>query len=136
MAAAAPQAGDTAAQIRAQIEARRAEGGSSLGARAISLLGLGVFLGICWLLSRDRKRVPWQLFVWGVGLQLAFGVIVLKTAPGLWVFDKLNDGVVALLAYTQAGTDFLFRSFSSGKIDSPQSSLPTEYTTYRLPSCS
>ncbi len=113
------QPSDTAAQIRAQIAARRAEGGSSLGARAVSLLGLGVFLGICWLLSRDRKRIPWRLVAWGVGLQLVFGIIVLKTAPGLWVFDKLNDGVIALLAYTQEGTDFLFRSFSSGKIDSP-----------------
>ena len=110
---------DTAAQIRAQIAARRAESGSTLGGRAISLFGLAAFLGICWLLSRDRKRIPWRLVAWGVGLQLAFGIIVLKTAPGLWVFDQLNDGVVALLAFTQAGTDFLFRSFSSGKIDSP-----------------
>ena len=119
-AAVAPQQPtDTAAHIRSQIAARQAASDSTLSERAISLLGLGAFLGLCWLLSRDRKRIPWRLVAWGIGLQLAFGIIVLKTAPGLWVFDKLNDGVVALLAYTQQGTDFLFRSFSSGKIDSP-----------------
>lgn len=117
--AAAQQQQDTAAHIQSQIAARQAEGNSSLAERAISLFGIAAFLGLCWLLSRDRRRIPWRLVAWGVGLQLAFGIIVLKTAPGLWLFDKLNDGVIALLGFTQSGTDFLFRSFSSGKIETP-----------------
>lgn len=87
--------------------------------RAISLLGLAAFLGICWLLSRNRRRIPWRLVAWGLALQLLFGFFVLKTAPGLWIFDKLNDATMALLGFTQEGTNFLFRSFVSGSIESP-----------------
>lgn len=118
-AATPPAQGDTAGQIQTHIASRRAAGGSSLGGRAVSLLGLVAFLGLCWVMSRDRKRIPWRLVAWGVGLQLAFGIIVLKTAPGLWVFDKLNVGAIALLGFTQAGTDFLFRAFATGKIETP-----------------
>ncbi|MBI4425890.1 MAG: NupC/NupG family nucleoside CNT transporter [Elusimicrobia bacterium] len=84
----------------------------------MSLFGLLALVGLCWLLSDNKSRINWRLVAWGLGLQLAFGVLVLKTAPGLWIFDQLNDGTVALLGYTEQGSAFLFRSFVTGNVES------------------
>ncbi|HOW89498.1 MAG TPA: nucleoside transporter C-terminal domain-containing protein [Elusimicrobiales bacterium] len=85
--------------------------------RAVSFLGLFIFIGVCYVMSSDRSRIDWRLVAWGMGLQLVFGVLVLKTAPGLWVFQKLNAAAMSLLGFGQEGTNFLFRSFVSGKVE-------------------
>lgn len=86
--------------------------------RLISIFGLVALLGICYLMSNNRSKINWQLVIWGIGLQFIFGILVLKTGPGLWLFEKLNTGAMALLGFSQQGTNFLFSSFISGKIDS------------------
>ncbi|RME26445.1 MAG: hypothetical protein D6798_06720, partial [Deltaproteobacteria bacterium] len=43
-----------------------------------SLGGLGVMIGLAWLLSVDRRRIRWRPVIWGVVLQLLFGLIVLQ----------------------------------------------------------
>ncbi|MBI5596742.1 MAG: NupC/NupG family nucleoside CNT transporter [Elusimicrobia bacterium] len=98
---------------------REAEAPSSVAQRAVSFAGIFVFVGVCWLMSNNRKRIDWRLVAWGLGLQLLFGILVLKTGPGLWFFQKLNDGTLALLGFTKEGSDFLFRSFVTGKVEGP-----------------
>lgn len=93
------------------------QGHSGLLDRAVSFMGLAVLVGLCVLLSDNRSKINWTLVAWGLGLQFLFGVLVLKTGPGLWFFSKLNDGTLALLGFTQEGTKFLFRSFMDGRVD-------------------
>lgn len=93
--------------------------------RAISLLGLFSMVGIAWLLSAQRDRVSWRIVGWGVGLQLTFGVLVMKTRAGLWVFSVLNDLVLALLGFTAQGTEFIFGAFASEKFTIAINVLPT-----------
>ncbi|RMH16412.1 MAG: NupC/NupG family nucleoside CNT transporter, partial [Gemmatimonadetes bacterium] len=69
------------------------------------MLALGL---VAWLLSVDRKRIPWRVVLWGTGLQLVFAVFILKTPAGAVLFDWLNTGVVALLGYTVDGARFIF----------------------------
>ena len=80
--------------------------------RVMSLVGLFAMVGIAWLFSKHRARVPWKLVAWGMGLQLTFGVLVMKTRVGLWVFSVLNDVVLALLGFTARGTEFIFGDFA------------------------
>ncbi|UPT76043.1 MAG: NupC/NupG family nucleoside CNT transporter [Elusimicrobiota bacterium] len=96
-----------------------AEAPSTVLERSTSFLGLFALVGICWLISTDRKKVDWKLVAWGMALQLLFGVLVLKTGPGLWFFQKLNAGTMALLGFTNEGTKFLFGSFVTGQIEAP-----------------
>lgn len=111
---------DKAAQIRAEMAARAAaEAPSTLAERAVSFLGLFALVGICWLISTDRKKINWTLVAWGMALQLIFGVLVLNTGPGRWFFSQLNDGANALLGFTNEGTKFLFGSFVTGQIEAP-----------------
>jgi CNT family concentrative nucleoside transporter len=76
--------------------------------RATSFLGIFALAGIGWLLSTNRKVIPWRVIGWGIGLQVAFGVIVLRTDVGRKFFDVMNDAIVGLLGFTKKGTDFVF----------------------------
>jgi CNT family concentrative nucleoside transporter len=80
----------------------------SLPERAIGLVGIAVLVLIAWLLSLDRARFPWRLVTTGLGLQALFGFLVLKTAPGLWFFERVGAIVNGLLSFTAKGAGFVF----------------------------
>ncbi|KPK16271.1 MAG: hypothetical protein AMJ62_06065 [Myxococcales bacterium SG8_38] len=96
-----------------------------VGARLISLVGLLAMVGVAWLLSEHRRHVPWRLVGWGIGLQLSFGVLVMKTDLGLALFSVLNDLVLALLGFTAKGTQFVFGDFASETFTIAINVLPT-----------
>jgi CNT family concentrative nucleoside transporter len=73
----------------------------------ISLAGFFVFAAVAWLLSANRRRVNWKTIAWGMGLQLAIGLLVFRLPGSQRVFIWLNDAVVALLDVTKSGTSFL-----------------------------
>ena len=77
-------------------------------ARLQSLFGIFLLLGLAWALSTDRRKIPWRVVAWGLGIQFLFALLVLKTAPGRWVFTQLNVGVRTLLGYTEEGSRFIF----------------------------
>jgi CNT family concentrative nucleoside transporter len=81
-----------------------------LADRAVGLLGFVVLLGLAWLLSYDRRRIPWRLVAAGLALQATFGVLVLKTRPGRWFFEAVGGVVNGLLGFTAEGARFLFGS--------------------------
>ena len=93
--------------------------------RLVSLGGLFAMVGIAWLLSKHRDRVPWRVIAWGIGLQLSFGILVMKTDIGLRLFAVLNDVVLALLGFTAQGTEFIFGDFASDKFTIAINVLPT-----------
>lgn len=90
-------------------------GAAPLWQRLVSFSGPFVMVGIAWLFSRHRDRIPWRVVSWGIGLQLSFGVLVMKTDLGLWLFSRLNDLILALLRFTAQGTEFVFGDFASEK---------------------
>lgn len=75
--------------------------------RASGLLGLLVILAAAWLLSTNRKAIRPQVIFWGLGLQFAFALLVLRTNFG-YVFQAASVVVNALLEYAEAGSQFLF----------------------------
>jgi CNT family concentrative nucleoside transporter len=72
------------------------------------ILGIVVILGLCWLLSTNRKRVNWALIAWGLVLQVVFAFLVLKTSPGRAFFEWVNGIFVAMINYVLAGASFVF----------------------------
>ena len=68
--------------------------------RFVGILGILTILGICWLWSSNRRAIRWRTVAWGLGLQLVFAVLILKTAPGLWLFDVARSAVIRLLSFT------------------------------------
>lgn len=76
--------------------------------RLRSLVGLFVLGLMAWGLSTDRSRVPWRVIGWGLALQFAFALFILKTSIGADVFDLAGDVVVRLLGFTLDGAAFIF----------------------------
>src|SRR4051812_10231758 len=75
--------------------------------RFTGLLGLAVILGVAWLCSTHKRQVKLRLIAWGMGLQITFAILVLKTNFGR-VFQTIGTGVNAMLGYTEAGASFVF----------------------------
>ncbi len=75
----------------------------------ISFLGIFVFIFLAWTLSEDRRRFPWRVVLWGLGLQFAFAILVLSSwSPGAQLFLRLNDVFNALLNFSKEGALFVF----------------------------
>jgi CNT family concentrative nucleoside transporter len=85
-----------------------------LGDRLVPALGLVVFISIAWLVSSDRRAMPWSTIAWGVGLQLALAVVLLKTVVGRIFFDAMSVLAEALSRYVDAGVEFVFGGLVPG----------------------
>jgi len=76
--------------------------------RLVSLLGLISFIGLAWAISSKRKLFPWRTVLWGIGLQLAFALLILKTSWGAAVFSFTGAAIQHLIRFSAEGTKFVF----------------------------
>jgi CNT family concentrative nucleoside transporter len=76
--------------------------------RLVPLVGLLVILGIAYACSTDRKAVRGKTVAWGLGLQLALALFVLKTTFGQQLFAYIGDRIKKLLDYSFAGSEMVF----------------------------
>ena len=74
----------------------------------LSVLGLGVFLAICWAASNNRKAIRWRVVAWGLGLQLLFALAILKSPPGYSAFKEVSDAVTTLTGFAAKGGEFVW----------------------------
>jgi len=72
------------------------------------MFGAFVILGIAYALSTDRRAINWSTVAWGLGLQIVFALIVLKTTIGQRVFTTLGDAINKLLGFAGVGAGFVF----------------------------
>jgi concentrative nucleoside transporter, CNT family len=72
------------------------------------IFGAAVILGIGYACSTNRRAINWGTVAWGLGLQIVFAIIVLKTAVGQAVFSTLGNGINRLLAFSGVGAAFVF----------------------------
>src|SRR5271157_3655962 len=75
--------------------------------RFTGFLGLAVILAFAWLCSSHKRDIKLSIIAWGLGLQFAFALLVLKTDFGK-IFQAIGAGVNNMLGYVKAGTEFLF----------------------------
>ena len=74
-------------------------------------LGIGVMLGVCFLLSNNRGAINWKLVLGGLVLQLVLAILILRVPLIYGFFQVIADAFVALLGYAEAGATFLFGSW-------------------------
>ena len=79
--------------------------------RFIGLLGIVVLLAIAFALSNNRKQINMRIIGWGLGLQAIFAIFILKTPIGGPLFGFLDKTIRKLISFSDAGSDFLFKSF-------------------------
>ncbi|XP_026112984.1 sodium/nucleoside cotransporter 2-like [Carassius auratus] len=74
----------------------------------ISFGGVCLFIIAIFLSSAHRTAVNWRTVFWGLGLQFAIGLFVIRTEPGLIAFEWLGKQVQIFLDYPKAGSSFVF----------------------------
>lgn len=73
-------------------------------------LGLAVLLGVCYLLSQNRRAINWRLVAIGVGMQFVLAFLMLKATGVSYGVDLVATGFRKTLDFTAAGSQFLFGS--------------------------
>lgn len=76
--------------------------------RFVSMCGLLVMLGLAYVLSEKRRAINLRVVAWGLALQLALALFVLKTKPGEWIFKGVEGVFGGILSFSQEGAGFLF----------------------------
>ena len=79
----------------------------------IGLLLIGL---IAFALSSNRRAIKVRTIAWGLGLQLAFAIFVLKTAVGQRLFKALGQTFEHLLGFAKEGGNFVFGPLSNGGV--------------------
>lgn len=82
-------------------------------------LGVAFFCLVAWLLSSDRKRVPWRVVGWGLGLQVLLAWFVLGTSGGASLFQGVSEFFVKLIGMTDAGSQMVFGPLAKPEVLAP-----------------
>ncbi len=92
-----------------------------------AIVGILVLLGAAWLLSEDRRRVPWRAVAAGVGLQFVLAVSLLRLPGFRNLFFALNGVMNALNTALREGTTFVFGYLGGGEPPFPVTEPPKTY---------
>src|ERR1700691_5716177 len=76
--------------------------------RFTGILGVLTMLGLAYAFSTNRRAIRLKTVAWGLGLQGAFAIFVLKIEVGRTLFQKAGDVVTRLLGYAFVGSQFVF----------------------------
>jgi len=80
------------------------------------VLGAVVILTIAYACSTNRRAIRWATVAWGLGLQIVFAVIVLKTTVGERVFTFLGTYITKLLGFAGVGSAFVFGALGDNAV--------------------
>lgn len=80
----------------------------------LNILGLMLSLGICWLLSYNRKAIPWKKIATALAAELIMAFIIVKVPLGQKVVTILSDGITAVINCGNEGLEFVFGDLFTG----------------------
>ncbi|WP_346916475.1 NupC/NupG family nucleoside CNT transporter [Clostridium sp.] len=73
-----------------------------------SIIGIIFIFIVAFLLSNNKKKINWRTIIIGFLIQLGFAVIVLKSAVGKKVLQKVATMATSIIGYANEGINFLF----------------------------
>ncbi len=92
------------------------------------LMGLSTLLGLAWLMSLHRKKMPWKLVLGAVAMQILMGLFLIKWDIGYDFFDKVSTFITKLLEFATEGATLVFGGLVTGDQNYPAlafKALPT-----------
>jgi CNT family concentrative nucleoside transporter len=81
-----------------------------------SALGVVAIIAIAFMISENRRAVPWRPVIVGLALTFALALLMLKIPQTEIVFGWINRAVEAVAAATRAGTAFVFGYVGGGAL--------------------
>ena len=82
--------------------------GISITSIVRGIIGLSSIILIAYLLSNNKKRIDWKTIIIGLSSQLIIAVAVLRIEFVRMIFEKLGQGFLAIVTYTNQGSKILF----------------------------
>ncbi|QEH36719.1 Nucleoside permease NupX [Aquisphaera giovannonii] len=76
--------------------------------RARGVLGMLAIVGVAVFLSEDRRAISRRIVFWGLTLQCAFAVLVLRVPAGIRAMRAAGGAVESVLACAMEGAEFVF----------------------------
>ena len=74
------------------------------------LVGMGALLGLCWLLSENRRRIDWRLVAAGMVLQVVLGLAILKVPLAHAAVEGVSRFFARLIGFSDEGARMVFGS--------------------------
>src|SRR5499427_1730228 len=96
--------------------------------RFTGILGVFSMLALAFAFSTNRRAMRVKTVAWGLGLQVAFAIFVLRAEIGRRIFQRAGDAVNKLLSYAFVGSQFVF-----GDLGKQNSSLGFYFAFQVLP---
>ena len=78
------------------------------------LLGIAALTALAWALSENRRRVEWKTVGWGLGLQFAIALLLVKVPAFQQLLAQLNRVVRAIERASHEGGAFVFGYLTGG----------------------
>lgn len=78
----------------------------------INLIGIVIILGLIFLLSWDRKSIPWKTVLRAILIQFVIAVLLVKISIGKTIVSVISNGITAIINCGQEGLSFVFGSLA------------------------
>ncbi|MFG6369633.1 MAG: NupC/NupG family nucleoside CNT transporter [Lachnospiraceae bacterium] len=78
----------------------------------LNLIGIVIILGLIFLLSWDRKNIPWKTVLRAVLIQFVIAVLLVKIPIGKTIVSVISNGITAIINCGQEGLSFVFGSLA------------------------
>lgn len=80
----------------------------------LNVLGLVLSLAICWLLSYNRKAIPWKTVAKAIVAELIMAFIMVKVPVGQKIVTVVSDAITAVINCGNEGLEFVFGDLFTG----------------------
>jgi len=101
---------------------------NTIASIAFGLFGLAVLISIAFAFSSNKKSVDWKLVASGIGLQLAFAILVIIVPGGREFFEAISRIFVTVIGFATDGAIFIF-----GTVGDPKTHLGFMFAFQVLP---
>jgi concentrative nucleoside transporter, CNT family len=81
-----------------------------------SLFGVFAIIALAFIISENRRAVPWRQVLTGLAITFALALLMLKVPQSQGVFSAINRIVDVVAAATKAGTSFVFGYVGGGTL--------------------
>src|ERR1700745_3589850 len=92
-----------------------------------SARGVVALIAFAWVISENRRAVPWRSVAAGLAVTVALAALLLKVPQVKSAFAAINDAVDAIAAATRAGTSFVFGYIGGGQAPFESKVLGAEF---------
>ena len=82
----------------------------------LNLLGIILVFAICWLVSWDRKNIPWKTVAKALIAEVIIAIIIVKIPIGQKIITVLSNGLTAVINCGNEGLSFVFGDLFQGEL--------------------